>query len=183
MALQHWGHAQYWQQHGAPAPGSGTTMVSYPKWWPATHQGMPSLFGAFQGWWDWCLAIWRLSRVLRPASPAQIAACEPVVAALWGASAEAHLAAQRVLDVMGSPAYGIARRIVRETATSPKMRDHHHWREVGRIAEARNWGENVCRSLHANDQMERQMNGEWVPARDRVLAVELAYQTYVELGR
>jgi hypothetical protein len=117
-------------------------------------------FGGVQPWWertrDWLRLAWRCRRLSRPA----LAAVEDVVAAVQ------------------LPIYAVACGAVRETARHPQMRDLHYWREVGRVAKAWNWGENVYRRLDANERADRVLRAQGSTAThmDRELAVELAYR-------
>jgi hypothetical protein len=83
-----------------------------------------------------------------------------------------------VLTTLRAPVYTTARAAVRETARHPQMRDLHYWHEIGRVAKAWNWSENVYRRLDANERADRVLraHGSTATHMDRELAVELAYR-------
>jgi len=117
--------------------------------------------------WEWFTAWWRLNR------------------ACWSCSTEQLEAVTRISTVLQEPVYQVARRVVRETAVKPTMRDPHYWREVGRVAKAWNWGENVFRRLDANEAAHVRLReeGSTCTQMTRELAVELAYGAYKARGK
>ena len=167
MALQSWGHSHYWHVSstgGGGAPPDAETW-SYPRWQTIHTAG--SLFGAVQPWWDWGTELWGFWKAYRRCSPDQLHALT-------------HAAA-----VVTTPVYATAQQSVRQTAVKPTMRDHHYWQEVGRVAKAWNWSENVYRRLDANETADTLLRaqGSTVTHMDRELAVELAYHALKDRGR
>ena len=86
----------------------------------------------------------------------------------------------RVVPILSSPAYRMARIAVEQTATHPAMRDHHAWHDIARIAKAWGWSDALYRRMSANETTERltRVVGSAPSARVRELAVELAYHDY-----
>lgn len=170
MALQSWGHSHYWSVSSTVSTGGGGPVAediySYPKWAPGPVI-IGSLGGTLQAGWEWFTAWRQLQRTA------------------WGCSTEQLHAVTRIADVLQQPIYGIAQQAVRETATKPGMRDQHYWTEVGRVAKAWNWSENVYRRLDANQTADRMLRAtnSTCTAMERELAVELAYGAYKEHGR
>ena len=174
MALQSWGHSQYWavSSTGGGGGSNGNNRRHYPKWQTSIfvhHQMLTcgSLLGGLQAWWDRLCVQWALWRMCRQWTPLEQAAIV------------------RVLTVVRHPIYQTARLAVRDTATKPTMRDHHYWNEVARVAKAWNWSENVYRRLDANEHADRllRVQGSTVTHAMRELAVELAYQELKAVGR
>lgn len=188
MALQSWGHSQYWDGStgGEPEPGEPGPPWQYPIW-QSGGVVLPSLGGACQGAWEWTLALASLAWSCRHYSAEQLQTTERLLPRLGATvTVPEHLAiAERVLTVLQSPVYPLAQQAVRQTAIKPTMRDHHYWRAVGQTAKAWNWSENVYRRLDANETADRTLRaaGSTVTNMDRELAVELAYGALKALGR
>lgn len=171
MALQSWGHSAYWAVSSTEPPSTvvlqSGDVVSYPLWRPVAHHAngitLGSGFGGLQGLWD---------RTVRAAK-------------VWACSDQDWRVIDLALDVTRSPIYQTARTAVRETAVKPGMRTHHCWNEIGRVAKAWNWSENVYRRLDANEAAERLLRaeGSTVTRMRRELAVELAYHELKADGR
>lgn len=167
--LQGPGHSKYWSvsstsSTGGFVPGIDTEW-NYPKW--QTTVTLFSFPAVFHRVWEWVSAWWRLNRSVQRLSTEQIEAVT------------------RISSVLAEPVYDIARTAVRQTAVKPVMRDHHYWIEVGRIAKAWNWGENIYRRLDANETADRMLRsqGSTCTHMVRELAVELAYGAYKARGR
>lgn len=176
MALQSWGHSHYWaasstgSTSGAP---STDAFVSYPLWRPGPQQGggqsvsIGSLLGGAQDLWD------RAALIVK------------VLPRLWTCTEPDWCVVNLAIDIVNAPIYHTAKQAVRETATKPQMRDHHYWHEVGRIAKAWNWSENIYRRIDANETADRMLRAQGSTSTKmlRELAVELAYHELKATGR
>lgn len=194
MALLGWAHSKYWGAPGGVPPepeshvGRGGGFVP----WQSHLQTFGAGFGALQLAYEWLSVfvrvLWRILRCdgERLTAIEGLARCDGdrllALARLARCDGDRLLAITRVAHVVDSPLYVAAQRAVRVTATKPGMRDHHYWHEIGRIAKAWSWSENIYRRMHANEAVARETNGPWTDNMDRELAVELAYGAYKDFG-
>lgn len=172
MALMGWGHSAFWAgagSTGVPPPSTGPVW-SYPLWMMTTVQQysyLGSLWGVCQAWWDRVVLWWALARLC------------------WGLSPRQDRAMRATLVTVRHPVFQTAAQAVRQTAVKPGMRSHHCWNEIGRVAKAWGWSENIYRRVDANETADRLLRASGSTATHlmRELAVELAYHDLKLTGR
>lgn len=164
-------HRNYWANSDTAAPpGANPGRPGYPLWQsgPVTVLGVG--FGGLLPFWErfvaWCARVWRFTGRIGSLTPAQ---CD---------------ALDRVLLVFEHPAYPIAGKTVRKTATTLGFNRPEAWQELGKALK-RNPGEaentyrhlESCRLLHLNLVESTLTNPQ------THLMVELAYQEFAAKGR
>lgn len=165
MPVQSWGHAAYWTTTSTEVtpvvPSSGHP--GYPLWQSGVIVG--SGFGALAGYWDlWrerVKVIWAIAKRMWFLSPVECAV-------VW-----------RTLDLVSSPAFPIAVRAVKQTATKIGFNRSEAWGDLkGELKRDPGNAENTYRHLHTVNTLRLNYVGSTLSNPQAHLLVELAYHGY-----
>lgn len=164
-------HTQYWASSDTAVPGApGLGRPGYPPWQSGSIIVLGVGFGGLLPYWErfvtWCARMWRFMGRMWTLTPAQC------------------LVLDRVLHTFEHPAYPMAGKTVRKTATTLGFNRPEAWQELGKALK-RNPGEaeNTFRHLESCRLLHLNLVGSTLTNPQAHLMVELAYQEFAAMGR